>query len=193
MGAWWLSRSAAVLAAAVVWLGVCAGGAFGAVTPGWECVPTTAGQAVVSGGTGAAPSCGAGQTGVLAPSYVSSGVGGKPTVEFSAVNVQVINGTGSTASVNGMGNVVVGYDENPAALKQTGSHDLILGRNHSFTGFAELLDGFANIASGNYATVLGASNTASGTYATVTGGHNNTANGTSASVSGGNVNAASGL
>ena len=27
-----------------------------AVTPGWECVPTTAGQAVTSGGTGTSPS-----------------------------------------------------------------------------------------------------------------------------------------
>ena len=31
-----------------------------ATTPGWECVPTTAGQAVVSGGTGATPSCSSG-------------------------------------------------------------------------------------------------------------------------------------
>jgi hypothetical protein len=54
-------------------------GAALAATPGWECVPTTAGQAVVSGGTGAAPSCGAGTTVVLAPTFVSSGVGGKPT------------------------------------------------------------------------------------------------------------------
>ena len=50
------------------------------VTPGWECVPVTAGQPVVSGGTGAAPSCAGGSTAVLAPTYVSSGVGGKPTV-----------------------------------------------------------------------------------------------------------------
>src|SRR5438477_343683 len=82
--------------------------------PGWECVPTAAGQAVVSGGTGAAPSCGAGTTAVLAPTYIASGVvGGKPTVQFAAVNVQIVNGAGSTASVNGKGNLVLGYDENP--------------------------------------------------------------------------------
>src|ERR1044072_2561489 len=50
-----------------------------AVTPGWECIPTTAGQAVVSGGTGVTPACGAGSTAVLAPTLVSSGVGGEPT------------------------------------------------------------------------------------------------------------------
>lgn len=43
-----------------------------AVVPGWECIPAAAGQAVVSGGTGNAPSCGAGTTPVLAPTYVSA-------------------------------------------------------------------------------------------------------------------------
>src|SRR5437764_12535738 len=85
---------------------VFAAGALAAVTPGWECVPTTAGQAVVSGGTGSAPSCGAGTTAVLAPTYLGSGVGGKPTVQFVAVNVQIVSGSGSTSgTVNGEGNV----------------------------------------------------------------------------------------
>src|SRR5437764_3237478 len=175
MGTTWTSRSAAAIAAAFVYLGVVAGAAWGAVTPGWECVPTAAGQAVVSGGTGPAPSCGAGTTAVLAPTFIPSGVGGKPTVQFAAVNVQIVNGAGSTASVNGKGNLVVGYDENPGALSQSGSHDLILGRNQSFTGFAELVGGFQNTATGSYSAVLGAFNTASGTYATVTGGQNNAA------------------
>src|SRR5436305_2885452 len=144
-----LSRVAAVVAAAMMSFGVLAGGAWGAVTPGWECVPTAAGQAVVSGGTGSSPSCAAGTTAVLAPTYVSLGVGGKPTVLFAAVNVQIVNGAGTTASLNGEGNLVVGYDENPSQLSQTGSHDLILGRNHSFTGFAQLLAGFQNTASGH--------------------------------------------
>jgi len=147
-----------------------------AVTAGWECIPVTAGQAVVSGGTGSTPSCGTGTTSVLAPTYVSSGVGGKPTVQFSAVNGQIVSGSGATnATVNGMGNLVIGYDENPTAKSQTGSHDLILGRNHSFTGYAQLLDGFQDTASGNYSTVLGNGNTASGSYSTVTGGEQNLA------------------
>src|SRR5689334_1087682 len=85
----------AVIATAAA--GFAASPALTAVTPGWECVPTTAGQAVVSGGTGASPSCGAGTTAVLAPTYVSTGVGGKPTVVFSAVNVQIVSGSGSTS------------------------------------------------------------------------------------------------
>src|SRR6266568_4023467 len=43
--------------------------------------------------------------------YVESGVGGKPTIRFSGVNVQVVNGEGETgAPVNGEGNLVIGYD-----------------------------------------------------------------------------------
>src|SRR4051794_1071846 len=111
MGTGWMSRSAAAVGAAV-WVGAFAACASAAVTPGWECVPTTAGQAVVSGGAGAAPSCGAGTTAVLAPTYVPSGVGGKPTVQFAAVNVQVVSGSGSTTgTLNGEGNLVVGYAE----------------------------------------------------------------------------------
>ena len=203
MGARRLSGSVAVLAVGGVWLGVLAGGALAASVV--LCVPTAAGQAVVSGG--AAPGTCASGTKVAMPassadqqtlisllphmSFSASGVGGKPTISFSGVNVQIINGAGSTASVNGTGNLVLGYDENPTALAQTGSHDLILGQQQSFTGYAELLDGFQNTASGNYATVLGRKNRASGTYATVTGGFNNTASGEWASVSGGFGNTAS--
>src|SRR5207302_6377414 len=119
--------------------------------------------------------------------YVASGVGSKPTVRFASVNVQILNGAGGTASVNGTGNLVLGYDENPAALKQSGSHDLVLGRNHSFTGYAQLVGGFQNTATGNYETALGAFNTASGTYATVTGGQNNAAKATAPTVAGGDA------
>jgi hypothetical protein len=65
--------------------------------------------------------------------YVASGVDGKPTVQFSGVNVQIVNGEGKTASVNGEGNLVIGYDENTENKHaQTGSHDLILGEQQTF-------------------------------------------------------------
>src|SRR3954451_8578522 len=97
--------------------------ALAAVTPGWECVPKTAGKPVLSGGAGAVPSCKAGTTAVLAPTFVSKGAGGKPTVSFSAVTVQILNGAGHTATRNGKGNLVLGYVE--CAGSQSGSHDLV--------------------------------------------------------------------
>src|SRR5438105_7935709 len=106
------ARSGVAALVAAVFACVCSA-AWGAVTPGWECVPTTAGQPVVSGGTGSAPSCGAGTTTVLAPTFVASGVGGKPTVQFSGVNVQVVDGSGSTSTINGTGNLVLGYNGSP--------------------------------------------------------------------------------
>src|SRR5205085_9561487 len=152
----------------------------------------TAGQPVVSGGTAAAPSCGAGTTPVLAPTFVAAGVGGKPTVQFAAVNVQIVSGSGATdGAVNGEGNLVIGYDENPAGRPQTGSHDLVVGERNSWTGYAELLSGYNDTARGKYAATLGASNSASGAYATVTGGSANGATATSASVGGGFHNTAS--
>ena len=120
-----------------------------AATPGWECIPTTAGQPVVSGGTGGSPSCGAGTTAVLAPTYIALGVGGKPTAQFASVNVQIVSGSGATdGTVNGKGNLVIGYDENTSGRAQTGSHDLILGKSNSWTGYSEVIAGSGDTVSG---------------------------------------------
>jgi hypothetical protein len=184
-------RVAAAIAAAV-WAGVFVADAVAAVTPGWECIPTAAGQAVVSGGTGAAPSCAAGRTAVLAPTYVSSGVGGKPTVVFAALNVQVVSGSGSTSgAVNGVGNVVIGYAENSNGYLRPGSHDLVVGANNGWKGYGEIVGGNKDQASGNYAAVVGQSNVASGP-ASFAGGQANTASGAGASASGGMHNVAKG-
>ena len=160
------------------------------VTPGWECIPDTAGQPVTSGGTGAAPSCPGGSTAVLAPTYVSSGVGGKPTVVFQSVNLQIISGSGSTAGVvNGEGNLVIGYAENSGNRPRTGSHNLIVGSENGWTSFGGIVGGQSNQLTGKYATVFGANNVASGAWAFLAGQHNR-ASGSSSSVLGGNGNSA---
>jgi hypothetical protein len=141
--------------------------------------------------------------------YVEAGVGGKPTIQFSGVNVQVVSGAGKTnAAVNGAGNLVIGYDENPGGRAQTGSHDLILGEEQTFTSFggivagrlnqingayASVTGGFENVANGEEASVSGGGeNTVSGRAASISGGLRSTASGAQASVSGGLLNAASG-
>jgi hypothetical protein len=46
--------------------------------------------------------------------YQPSGIGNKPTIQVSGVNVQVVSGSGSTSGTpNGEGNLIVGYAENP--------------------------------------------------------------------------------
>jgi hypothetical protein len=160
-----------------------------AVTPGWECIPTTAGEAVVSGGTAPAPSCKANSTPVLAPTFVSSGVGGKPTVEFSAVNVQIVNGSSSETTVNGSGNLILGYDEKPGP--QSGSHNLLLGGSNSYSSYGGLVGGTGNSISNPFASILGGTlNVASGNTSTILGGYGNHATSIYATIAGGCSNLA---
>jgi hypothetical protein len=126
--------------------------------------------------------------------YVESGVGGKPTIQFSGVNVQVVSGAGKTnAAVNGTGNLVIGYDENGGKHEQTGSHNLILGEEQTFTSFGGIVAGFANSITGEWASVTGGDvSTASGPDSSVTGGRANLASGIESAVSGGDSNIAGG-
>ena len=51
---------------------------------------------------------------------------GKPTIRVEGANLQVVSGPGATSgTVNGTGNLVVGYDEGTGS--QTGSHNLPAG------------------------------------------------------------------
>jgi hypothetical protein len=138
--------------------------------------------------------------------YIESGVGGKPTIQFSGVSVQIVNGEGKTTTTNGAGNLVIGYDDSPG--EQTGSHNLILGEQQTFTSYggivagarstvkapyASVISGFENTATAFSASVLtGESNTADESYAAVSGGEGNVASGVVASVQGGFGNTASG-
>src|SRR5437588_655939 len=119
---------------------------------------------------------------------------GYDTLFFSGMNLQVLNGTGNETAVNGLGNLIVGYDDNGNGYSRTGSHNLIAGDNGGWTSYGGLLAGNFNEISGIYASVSGGgSNVASGPAASVSGGGNNGAFGQNASVSGGDNNTASGL
>src|SRR3989440_6631922 len=183
MGARCLPRRAMGVAAVVIVSLVCFAGQALASSVSL-CVSSTAGQSVTSG------ACSSGGTTVKLPasptdqnallsmlphmSLISSGVGGKPTIRFTGVNVQIVSGSGTTnATVNGAGNLVLGYDESPGT--QTGSHNLILGLGQTFTSYGSILGGGNNPATGPYSAALGLGNTASGQYATATGGRAGTA------------------
>lgn len=130
--------------------------------------------------------------------FVGAGVGGKPTIQFSAVNVQVVNGEGKTASVNGEGNLVIGYDEDPGLRRskpgvQTGSHNLILGEEQEFTSAGGIVAGELNTITAPFASITGGiDNSASEVDASVSGGFDDSASGGISSVSGGTENTASG-
>jgi hypothetical protein len=167
------------------------------------CVPSGEGAAITTPTGG---SCGTG-TSVQLPSekseqeklisilpdikYESSGIDSKPTIQFSGVNLQVINGSKSETTLNGTGNLILGYDEDSGT--QTGSHDLLLGgTDNSYTSYGGIVGGsYDNKISNGYASVLGGSgNTASGYSSTVTGGYSNKTTTNYSTVSGGCSNLA---
>ena len=175
-------------------------------TPGAAGTPGVAGKAGAEGKEGKegkqGPEGGSGFTAAQAEAlksllpyikFIASGVGGKPTVQFLGVNVQVVNGETKTNTTNGLGNLVIGYDENALKHAQTGSHDLILGEEQTFTSFGGIADGFGNTISGAFASVTGGwKNVASGELSSVHGGGENQATGKETAVSGGWRNLASG-
>jgi hypothetical protein len=130
-----------------------------------------------------------------------------PNITFTGANIHIVSGSGSTrdnGAPTGLGNLIIGYDEDPKnpltgdsslglpTIMQTsgfpsglnagdrgGSHNLVIGGGNRFTQTA--FGGF----------VAGERNTISSFGASIGGGFFNTASGLFASVSGGNSNTAS--
>jgi hypothetical protein len=129
-------------------------------------------------------------------------VNGYPTALFRGVNVQIVNGTGDTQSVNGMGNLIVGYNRPGsggyscslgvagsesdcmssggmwAQSHKSGSHNIVGGDFNSYSSWGGLVLGFENALSAPYAAVIaGARNRAGASFASISGGSYNTASG----------------
>lgn len=110
-------------------------------------------------------------------------INGQDSVAFDGVNVHVRSGSGSTSSsVNGRGNLIVGYDEGVSGDK-TGSHNIVMGTNNSYSSYGGLVGGNGNTISGNYTSVLGGTgNTADGTNSVVVAGSGNETTGTNSAI-----------
>ena len=115
-----------------------------------------------------------------------------PHLIIEGVNVHIRSGSGSTddgGAPTGLGNLVLGYNElipTQGIGERDGSHNLVLGRGHSFTSTAGIVAGEQNTISSPFASVLaGNNNEASGEFACVSGGAFNRATGEESSVSGG--------
>jgi hypothetical protein len=95
--------------------------------------------------------------------------------------------TGPSVNAAALTGVIVGYDEQrPSPATRTGSHTLVVGPRHEWTGVGGIVAGASNNVTGNNTTVAaGLFNTASGPQLIVTGGQNNTASGVNTAVLGG--------
>src|SRR5215471_8646740 len=109
---------------------------------------------------------------------------GPSDVTITGANLRILNGLGATDTINGVGNIIVGYNEErspecpvfPCINERTGSHNVIVGRGQNFTSFGGLVVAQFNTISGQWASVSGGfGNTASGSVASVSGGQNRTA------------------
>lgn len=124
--------------------------------------------------------------------FVSVDVAG-PTVVVEAANLQVRNGAGATLSGNGTGNLIVGYDETDGGDFKLGSHNVIVGPNHSYSGNGSLITGEGNASFHDASALLGgAANTSSGAWSVVVGGHDNLVSASGAVAVGGDFNTVNG-
>ncbi len=133
-----------------------------------------------------------------------NGVSG-PNIIFKGANVNIEDGSGTTddntttllggngkGTLTGLGNLIIGYDENGFSLTRGGSHNLVVGADHGFSSLGGLVAGWVNQISAQFSSVSGGTgNIASDLAASVSGGSGNTASGVSSSVGGGFGNNAS--
>ncbi len=102
------------------------------------------------------------------------------TIRFTGVNVQIVNGLGATngnpadpgsivGTVNGLGNLIVGYNEQVFFNEDhTGSHNIVVGTDNDYTSWG--------------GPVVGRRNEISGPWSSVSGGIGNKASGIESSV-----------
>src|SRR5262245_61037699 len=93
--------------------------------------------------------------------YIS---GGPNEVVITGANLRIVNGLGATDTTNGLGNLIVGYNElrescpppvTPCidtANMRTGSHNVVVGSQHNFSSFGGLVVGLLNEIGGRFAS-----------------------------------------
>jgi hypothetical protein len=92
---------------------------------------------------------------------------------IEGANLHIRSGSGATdGPVNGLGNLIIGYNElRGAGDARSGSHNLIVGREHNYSSYGGIVAGLRNATSAAFASVSGGrDNVAGGAQATVGGG-----------------------
>ena len=92
---------------------------------------------------------------------------------IEGANLHIRSGSGATAGpVNGLGNLIVGYNElRGDGDNRSGSHNIIVGSQQNYSAYGGLVAGFRNAVAGAFASVTGGQdNTAAGARSTVGGG-----------------------
>ena len=109
-------------------------------------------------------------------------------VYITGANLNIRNGLGhSYLSINGLGNLVVGYNElRGSGNTRTGSHNFVIGLQNNFSSAGAIVAGSNNNSTNYMASVYGGTgNTSGGLYSVVVGGYDNQATGNWSTVLGG--------
>lgn len=108
-------------------------------------------------------------------------------VIYQGCNVHIRNSSGATATADGTGNLIMGWNEDTKlGHDRSGSHNLVVGGQHSWSSTGGIVAGYANTIAGESTAVLGGTqNVADGLRSAILGGQKNSATGEASSVSGG--------
>jgi hypothetical protein len=106
------------------------------------------------------------------------------TLVFEGMNLQLLNGPFGDAQTNGLGNLIVGHNEEPGT--QSGSANIVIGsQRQAFTSYGDIIGGAFNEGTARGVLVTGVQNKAGGNYAGLLGGRFNEATEESTAVVGG--------
>ena len=86
------------------------------------------------------------------------------SVVVTGANFQITNGLGPNPiswlgqeGTNGLGNLIIGYNEETGYAEEyvrTGSHNLVIGVDHSYMGFGNIIGGMRNEVNGQYSACI---------------------------------------
>ncbi len=78
-------------------------------------------------------------------------------IYITGANLHIVNGTGETETKNGLGNLIVGYNEGRTGIipnlppdDRTGSHMLVVGKENNYSSYGGIVVGVHNTTSLNY-------------------------------------------
>ena len=116
-------------------------------------------------------------------------------VYFEGCNVHITKGAGSTDTKNGLGNLIIGYNESATgSFSRTGSHNLVIGPENDYRSYGGLVAGKQNQLNGANASIVGGSeNQANGDLSSITGGWRNNAIGLMSWIGAGRYNSTQGV
>lgn len=110
-------------------------------------------------------------------------------------NLHVVNGTRSTTTANGMGNVIIGYNEErlDGTDNRTGSHMLVGGKENNFTGYGGIVMGQNNDNRAPFSSIMGGDyNATEGPKSFIASGRSNLTTGSMSAIMAGTANVTSG-